>query len=144
MKLKIDNESIAQEFFENSFLMGIVAPVKDYLFSWHVNQKLGYHFRINNSLEIQLRKKNRNYFFSVYEFLEPGCSVVHFLYNNQNDGEYLLPEFKHLDFLWLVKGEELDKEELKSLLQSVKLIPSVQLVNEMTNEKIKHKQHLIL
>jgi hypothetical protein len=67
MKLKIDNESIAEEFFENSFLMGIVAPVKDYMFSWQVNNKLGFKFRINNSLEIQLRKKSRNYFFSVYE-----------------------------------------------------------------------------
>lgn len=144
MKLKIDNESIAQEFFENSFLMGIAAPVKDYLFSWHINQKLGYHFRINNGLEIQLCKKKRNYFFSVYEFLEPGCGIVHYLYNNRNDGEYLLPEFKNLDFLWLVKGEELDKQELQNLLQSVKQIPSVQLVNEMTKGKIQHKQHLIL
>ncbi len=144
MKLKIDNESIAEEFFENSFLMGIVSPVKDYLFTWHINQKLGFNFRINNSLEIQLRKKSRNYFFSVYEFNEPGCSTIHFLYNNQNDGEYLLPEFKHLDFLWLIKGDELDKDALKILAQSIKLIPSVQLVNEMTNEKIKHKQHLIL
>ena len=144
MKLKIDNESIAEEFFENSFLMGIVAPVKDYMFSWQVNNKLGFKFRINNSLEIQLRKKNRNYFFSVYEYPEPGGSTVHYLYNNQNDGEYLLPEFKQLDFLWLIKGEELNKEELKKLLLSVKLIPGVLLVNEMTNEKIKNKQHLIL
>ena len=63
MKLKIDNESLAKEFFENSFLMGIVSPVKDYLFTWNVNQKLGFNFRLNNSLEIQLCKKKRNYFF---------------------------------------------------------------------------------
>ncbi len=144
MKLKIDNESLAEEFFENSFLMGIVAPVKDYMFSWQVNNKLGFKFRINNSLEIQLRKKSRNYFFSVYEYPEPGCSTIHYLYNNQNDGEYLLPEFKQLDFLWLIKGEEINKEELKKLLVAIKEIPGVLLVNEMTNEKIKHKQHLIL
>jgi len=144
MKLKIDNESLAKEFFENSFLMGIVSPVKDYLFTWHVNQKLGFNFRLNNSLEIQLRKKNRNYFFSVFEFIEPGNTCFHLLYNNQNDGEYLLPEFKHLDFLWLIKSEELDKKETNTLLQSIKHLPSVQLVNEMSNEKIKNKQHLIL
>ena len=144
MKLKIDNESIAEEFFENSFLMGIVSPIKDYLFTWHVNQKVGLNFRINNGLEIELRKKNRTYFFSVYEYYEPGNTTFHLLYNNQHDGEYLLPEFKHLDFLWLIKSDELDKEKLKILLQSIKLIPSVQLVNEMTNEKIKNKQHLIL
>lgn len=147
MKLKIDNESIASAFFENSFLMGIVAPVKDYNFTWHVNQKLGLKFRINNQLEIQLKKKNRNYFFSVYEFFQQHGSITHYLYNNQNDGEYLLPEFKHLDFLWLIKGadeEPPDRADAVMLLQSIKLIPAVQLVNEMTNEKIKHKQHLIL
>ena len=144
MKLKIDNEAIAEEFFENSFLMGIVAPVKDYTFTWHINQKLGLRFR-NNNLEIQLRKKDRNYFFTVYEFVNIHHGTCYYLYSNQNDGEYLLPEFKHLDFLWLVKGtdEPPAKEECATLLQSIRLIPAVQLVNEMSSEKIKNKQHLI-
>jgi len=143
MKLKIDNESLAEEFFEDTKLLGIVAPVKDYLFTWHINQQLGYNFRINNSLEIQLRKKARNYFFAIYEYAVPGCSMMHYLYNNQYDGEYLLPEFKHLDFLWLVKGEEISAGDLQALQKSIRIIPSVQLVNEMTNEKIRNKQHLI-
>ncbi len=143
MKLKIDNETLAEEFFECTHLFGIVAPVKDYQFTFHINQKLGFKFRVNNGIEIQLRKKERNYFFSIYEYGVPGCTLTHYLYNNQYDGEYLLPEFKHLDFLWLVRGEEIDKEELNTLQQSIKLLPSVQLVNEMTNEKIRNKQHLI-
>lgn len=144
MKLKIDNDSLVEEFFECSRLLGIVAPVKDYQFSWLINQALGYSFRINNGLEIQLKKKNRNYFFSIYEYEVPGCCMVHYLYNNQYDGEYLLPEFKHLDFLWLAKGEEMDTEALTSLQQSLRNLPAVQLVNEMTHEKIRNKQHLIL
>jgi len=144
MKLKLDNETIAKEFFENSFLMGIVAPVKDYVFAWHINQKLGLGFRNNADLEIQLLKKKRNYFFSVYHYLDASVNTEHLLYNNQHDGEFLLPEFKHLDFLWLIKGDDLIKEELDTLLQSTRIIPAVQLVTEMTNEKIKNKQHLVL
>lgn len=144
MKLKIDNETLAQEFFEGCRLLGIVAPVKDYQFTWQINQVMGFKFRINNGLEIQLRKKERNYFFCIYEYEVPGCCMVHYLYNNQYDGEYLLPEFKHLDFLWLVKGEEMADDELSGLQQSLKMLPGVQLVNEMTHEKIKNKQHLIL
>jgi hypothetical protein len=139
VKLKIDNETLAQEFFEDSLLLGIVAPIKDYQFCWQLNQILG----INNDFEIQLTKKQRKYFFSVYEFAVPSTCLVHYLYNNQFDGEYLLPEFKHLDFLWLLKGEAVTTDELKALMQSIKSLPGVQLVNEMTNEKIKHKQHLI-
>lgn len=143
MKLKIDNETLIEEFFENTCLLGIVAPMKDYLITWHINQSLGFNFKINHGIEIKLIKKERTYYFSMYEFLVPGSQMVHYLYNNQDDGEYLLPEFKHLDFLWLAKGEQMEREEVQSLQQSLRTIPSVQLVTEMTNEKIKNKQFLI-
>lgn len=142
-KLKIDNEELAEEFFEDSLLLGIVAPIKDYQFSWQLNQLLGLDFRINNDIEIQLNKKQRTYFFSIFEYTVPSISLTHYLYNNQHDGEYLLPEFKHLDFLWLIKGDPVAAEDLKLLMRSIRTLPGVQLVTEMTNEKIKHKQHLI-
>ena len=142
-KLIIDNEALADEFFEDCHLLGIVAPVKDYMFGWQSNQVLGVNFRINNDLEIQLTKRQRKYFFPIYEYAVPTIKLVHYLYNNQDGGEYLLPEFKHLDFLWLLKGEDVAAEDLKSLMQMIRTIPGVQLVTEMTNEKIKNKQHLI-
>ncbi len=142
-KLIIDNEHIAEEFFENSLMLGIVAPIKDYQFSWRLNQLLGFDFRINNDIEIQLNKKKRIYFFCIFEYAIPSINLTHYLYNNQHDGEYLLPEFKHLDFLWLIKGDLITIDELKTLIQAIKTLPGVQLVTEMTNEKIKHKQHLI-
>ena len=144
MKLKIDNEVLADSFFENSRLMGIVAPLKDYVFTWLVNQHLGFDFRLNNSLEIQLIKKKRDYFFSVFQCNVRGSSLVHYIYNNQFDGEYLLPEFKHLDFLWLIKEEYVPDDELGELISGIRALPGVQLVSEMTADKIRHKQHLIL
>jgi hypothetical protein len=143
MKLKIDNEALAEEFFEDAALLGIVAPIKDYQFSWQLNQLLGLGFRVNNDIEIQLTKKQRKYFFSIYEYAVPAISLTHYLYNNQNDGEYLLPEFKHLDFLWLMKGDEVSDESLQETIQTIKAINSVQLVLELTNEKIKNKEHLV-
>jgi hypothetical protein len=143
MKLKIDNEALAEEFFEDAVLLGIVAPVKDYQFSWQLNQLLGLNFRVNNEIEIQLTKKQRTYFFSIYEYAIPAISLAHYLYNNEHDGEYLLPEFKHLDFLWLIKGDPVSAEDLKALIQAIRTLPGVQLVTEMTPDKIKHKQHLI-
>jgi hypothetical protein len=143
MKLKIDNEALAREFFEDAVLLGIVAPIKSYQFSWQLNQLLGFDFRVNHDYEIQLTKKERRYFFSIYEYAVPSTSLTHYLYNNQFDGEYLLPEFKHLDFVWLIKGECLSPGELKVLVNLIKTLPGVQLVSEMTSEKIKNKQHLI-
>ena len=142
-KLILNTEQLTEDFFENTRLLGIMAPVKDYQFCWYLNSTTGLSFRINNDLEIQLNRKKRNYFFAVYEYCEPNRFLSHFVYNNQFDGEFLLPEFKHLDFLWLMKGDEVTDEALQETIQAIKTINSVQLVIELTNEKIKNKEHLV-
>ena len=143
MKLKIDNDVMVDEFFANARLLGIVAPIEQYRFCWHLNQMLNFNFRINNNIEIQLNKKARKYFFPIYEYGEQGGTIKHYLYNNEDDGEYLLPELKHLDFLWLIKDDIMHDDDLGLLSSSIRTIPSVQLIIELTNEKIKNKQHLI-
>lgn len=143
MKLLLDNKNLAEDFFEGTRLLGIMAPIKDYQLCWHLNSVMGMDFRINNDIEIQLSKKNRNYFFSVYEFCEATGSLFHYLYNNRFDGEYLLPEFKHLDFLWLMKGDIVAEESLLQTINTIKVINGVQLVAELTNEKIRNKEHLV-
>jgi len=143
MKLKLNIEDMTGEFFEDTRLLGLVAPVKDYQFCWQLNNRLRMDFRINIDIEIQLTKRQRKYFFGVYEYSEDGNSLRHFLYNNQFDGEYLLPEFKHLDFLWLLKGDAVADEQLGLLISSVRTVPGVQLVMELAQEKIRNKGHLI-
>lgn len=134
---------MVEEFFDGTRLLGIVAPIKSYQFCWLLNQQLQIDFRINHDIEIQLEKKKRKYFFSIYEYNEPNSSRTHFLYINQFDGEYLLPEFKHLDFLWLLKGDFTSNQELSQLQQSIKSISGLQLVLELTADKIRHKAHLV-
>lgn len=143
MAFVLDNKEMVDGFFEDTRLLGIQAPLKDYAFCWQVNQLMGIDFRINNELEIQLKKKGRNYFFAVYEYAQPACCLMHYLYNNQHDGEYLLPEFKHLDFLWLLKDDYVANNFVDDLVYSLRSLTGVQLVVELTNEKIKNKEHLV-
>jgi hypothetical protein len=143
MKLRIDNEAMLEDFFEDSRLLGIVAPIEQYRFCWHLNHLLNFDFRINNNIEIQLIKKERKYFFSIYQFGQQAGTIKHYLYNNEDDGEYLLPEFRNLDFLWLMKDDIMKDEEISVFMNTIKTIPAVQMVVELTNEKIKNKQHLI-
>ena len=70
-KLTLDNKDLADAFFEDSRLLGIMAPVKDYQFCWHLNNNIGLDFRVNNEIEIKWLKKRRWYYFSVYEYEEP-------------------------------------------------------------------------
>ncbi len=143
MKLKLDIDELANDFFEDARFMGIVAPMKGYQFCWHLNNHLRFDFRINNQIEIQLAKKQRKYFFCVYECVHPHSSLTHYLYSNHFDGEYLLPELKHLDFLWMLKGDTVPDNMFADLMNAIKTINGVQLIMELTNEKIKHKGHLI-
>ncbi len=142
-KLLLNTQELTNDFFEETRLLGIMAPVKVYQFCWHLNATMSMDFRINNEIEIQLKKKKRNYFFAVYEYCEPTGSLSHYVYNNQCDGEYLLPEFKHLDFLWLMKGDLVQDKILQSTISSIRSMHAVQLVVELTNEKIKNKEHLV-
>jgi hypothetical protein len=144
MKLVLDNDQITEDFFEDTILLGIMAPLQPHQFVWQVNQSIRFDFRINNELEVEIVRKRRTYYFPVYEFQEPGLSLFNYLYNNLYDGEYLLPEFKHLDYLWLCKGDLPSKDEERMLIEDIRNIPGVQLVVELTNDKIKNKKNLIL
>lgn len=143
MKLKLDLNHLAEDFFEEAVLLGIVAPLQDFHFCWQVNQLLQFDFRINNEIEIQLIKKERKYFFAIYQYQSPYNSLVHYIYNNQYDGEPLLPEFRHLDFIWLMKGDTVSNDQCKELMAGIRQIGGVQLVTELSSDQIKHKKHLI-
>jgi hypothetical protein len=142
MKLKLNQDELTEDFFHDTRLLGIVVSAKSYRFCWQLNNSLGYDFRLNPDLEIHLQKKGRQYFFSVYQHAVNNF-LSHFIYHNQYDGEYLLPEFKHMDFLWLIKGETVPDEECLKLIQSIKNVNGVQLVAELTNEQIRNKGNLI-
>ena len=143
-RLVLNVDGIEDDFFSGARLLGIMSQLKNYRFCWLVNAQLTYDFRLNPDVEIQVKKKSRNYFFQVYQFSEPDCEMVHYIYHNQFEGEYLLPEFKHFDFLWLVKADIIPEEDFISLQQDLKNINGVQLVTELTHEKIRNKGNLIL
>ena len=143
MKLKLDQDTLNNDFFDNTRILGIMAPIKNYLFCWQINNTLGIEFRLNNEVEIHLRKKKRDYFFNLYEWGEPESYLTHYLYHNQYDGEYLLPEFRNFDFLWLMKGDMVEDEKFIKITAAIKSIESVQLVAELSSEQIKNKGNMV-
>ncbi len=142
-KLVLDTREMTESFFSDTRLLGIMAPFRDYQFCWHLNSTTGLSFRVNHELEIKLVKKKRDYFFSVYEYNEPARFLSHYIYHNQFDGEYLLPEFRHLDFLWLMKGDEVSDPAMQETIQVIRSIPGVQLVAELAVSKISNKENLV-
>lgn len=143
MKLRLNVDELNDDFFEDTRLLGITTALKNYQFCWQLNNVLGYNFRLNPEIEIHLRKKERNYYFQVYRHRVSNSYLNHYIYHNQNDGEYLLPEFRHIDFLWLMKGDLVNDGQCNELIQSIKKINGVQLVAELTNEKIRNKGNMV-
>lgn len=143
MKLRLDVDELNDDFFEDTRLLGITATVKNYQFCMQLNNMLGYDFRLNPEIEIHLKKKNRNYYFSIYQYSEPNTPLIHYLYQNQFDGEYLLPEFKHMDFLWLMKYDFVDEDKCNWIKQTIRNLNGVQMIVELTNEQIKNKGNMV-
>src|ERR1700750_671861 len=133
-KLVLNIDAIEDDFFTGSRLLGIMSQLKNYRFCWLVNYQLHYDFRLLTDAEVQVKKKGRNYFFQVYQFCETDREIAHYIYHNQFEGEYLLPEFKHFDFLWLVKSDVINEDEFINLQQNLKSINGIQLVTELTPE----------
>lgn len=142
-KHKLNIEGIEEDFFSGTYLTGIMSAAKNYRFIWQVNAGTGFDFRLHTDAEVQLKRKNRNYFFSVYQFCQTECELEHLIYSNQFQGEYLLPEFKHFDFLWLMRGNIITEEDIMNVQTKLRLIEGVQLIAELTPEKLKNKGNLI-
>lgn len=143
MNLKIDEDELYDEFFKDALVLGIVVPVRDYLFIWNMNHLLSFRFRQHTDVEIKLKRKGREYSFNLYEYMVPFTTIQHLLYENQHDGEFLLPEFKHLDFIWMIRDANFTEKELADFLQIIKMSDKVQMVTRVPVEKIKNKQNLL-
>ena len=143
-KLSIDNDSLAEAFFEEACLMGIMAPIPDYHFCNLLSEQLGIHFTNDITSEIQLKRKKRNYFFSVFRYPEPNSPVEHVLYNNRHEGRYLLPECKHIDYVWMIHGLNNRDAPVRGLMQVLRSLKEVQLLAELSADKVRHKKNLIL
>ena len=140
---KLNVDAINDDFFEDTKLLGIITPLKRFQLCWQVNSRFGFKFSMSKDKELKLEKHKRTYFYSLFISNEPNSQLKHVLYHNQFDGEYLLNEFKHIDYLWLMKGDMIEEERYNWIKDALKTIDGVQLVAELTNEQIKTKGNLI-
>ena len=141
MKLRLE-ESSSPDFFEGSYILGIVSTLKNYLFCWHIQHHLNIYFGTSEDMQINLVKNQRTYSFTVYEYSDP-LSLDHYqLFTNKNDGEFLLPELQHLDYIWLFKGVNGNLLNFKKIQSLLKNIPGVQMVVDIDQSRIKSKNNL--
>ncbi len=145
MKLKITNDDLSDEFFTNVQVIGIVSTLKGYKFCWSLNHHLSIDFRLHPDMEVQLEKKKLFYYFNIYSYADADGNISHMLYENESRGEFLVPEFKHLDYLWLIRSDDHDIQAIREhLLDKLRKLDIIQLATYMQIENIKSKENLII
>lgn len=142
MKHRLDDDQMSDGFFEGTRILGIASTLKNYQFCWHIERSMPVDFHTAPDLQIAMEKNRRSYSFTVYEFKHPITRAEHFLYSNKHEGEFLLPELQHLDFIWLIRDGFYNEEEFADFQQKIKQVPGVQLVTEVQHDKIKSRDNL--
>jgi hypothetical protein len=135
------NTISAFDEFEGT-LFGIVTQLKDYRLCWHINASLAMDLKKMNDIEIVSRKKNRTAVFSLCRYENELDKWLVYLVSNRHQGEYLLPELKLTDFLFIINGE-MDAATKDQILSALKNIPAIQMVVPLLFESLKSKRNLI-
>ena len=142
--LQINNAQVAEEYFEDASLVGIQCSLDTQKLVWQINQHCAYDFRYQTENEVEFLRMGRKFKYPIYLCQEQRFDVKHILYNNQQQGEYLLPELKHIDFIWMVKSNQPVNSLLTNLITELKRMDKIQLAMQLDNRKIINKQHLVL
>lgn len=134
---------MVEDFFDQTYCLGVVAPIKPYLFCWLMNYYLGMDFRVCIDDDVEMKRSSRTYRFNLYHYRSEDFHV-HYIYQNQYDGGFLMPEFKHLDFIWLIRMEEYQTDLLNDIMESLKTMDQIQLVVQIPEDQFKNPEHLII
>ena len=143
-KLKLISDPAFEDFFSGTYLLGIISPHKQYELCWQINRMLNFNFRLNSELEALIRKKEKHCFFQIYEYNEPLRFTFHYLYSNHYKGEFLLPELKHIDYIWLLKGSYYAEEQLELLTNDIRQLDIVQMVVRLQASGLKSRANLVV
>lgn len=142
-RLTLNYEEVTDAFLEDARLLGVVTNLANYRLCWALNAMYGYDFRANSPACIERRKRERKYFFSIHRHHKARQAFEHILYQNKDEGEYLLPELRHLDYIWMVKCDHPDDSLYERVRQQLLSLPDVQMVNEIGKNNLRNREFLL-
>ncbi|MBT1705486.1 IPExxxVDY family protein [Chryseosolibacter indicus] len=131
------------EYEFNFLLLGVSSAAKGYKLAWDLNHALAITLVKQPDLLVGF-KNNEEKSFSFYAYETPLNRLKLFKNkpNEQDIGKYfLIPEFPHFDFIILAAMEEQYTQE--KLIDLIRTIPSIQLVNPIEVEGLKSKSNFI-
>jgi hypothetical protein len=142
-KMVLDTAAMAEEFFSDTAMIGIVSAMPDYRFTWLMNYKLDMNFVRKPDMDVQIQIKDQLQYFSVYQFCTPLNGCTHLIYQLKRDKESLLPEVKQLDYLWLIQCGTAE-EDAALIANHLRSVNEVQLAQILSLDKLKNHNNLLV
>lgn len=142
-KLTLNIAAMQEEFFEEAALIGIVSPLPAYRFCWMLNQRFDMNFVREPELDVCLKSKDEERFFSIYQYNIPLNGSRYLLYKLKSDKDSLLPEVKNLDYLWMIQSGN-PSQEAKMVTDFLRDFPEVQMAQMLSPDQLKNKSHLLV
>ena len=156
------------EYDYDFVLIGISSHEKDYRFCWALNKKLNLELVKQDSLEIKGKKQTTPSYFSFFTFDDADQFTEYSVLANfseskslavsdentlfetagtvqddgQSENEYLIPEHKQMNYLFVIRGE-MENEEVDDLIKKIKEIDIILTAVRIDPKSLRSKQNLI-
>lgn len=129
--------------YDEDFLMfGLVCGERPHRLAWMMNETGTFHFVRLNDIHFY-GKANAEYFFPRFRYTDEINHLDYHLLGNKDEGQFLIPELRHVDYLLILKGA-IDYFDAKEFIQQTKNLETVQLVTELNPAVLKSRENLIL
>jgi hypothetical protein len=115
--------------------IGIACHMKDYRFTFFINEHLGIHFRRLDDLISGDEKESRNYSFYIYT--NPSDRRNYYLVSNYHEEGRLIPSEKGSDF-FLIVNDILPANQKKEMITKIQKVPQALAAYEIPTGKVKN------
>ncbi len=124
------------------FLFGISCGEKPYRLCWALNNQLKATFSKGKDMEVHEKNQAEQSRFPVFKFRNEEMFTDYRVIVNKTENKFLVPEYKHADYLLMVQGG-MPFAEKNSILKKVKEVTFVQTAFEIDPKKIKSKENFV-
>lgn len=143
-KLILDANDMHESFFRDTVLIGIVCAYPSYRFCALMNSCLDLRLARDGESDICVKNsQNTSSYFAFYRYQEPMASNEFSLYELKREKQFLLPELKQLDYLFMMKGPEAE-EDADKYTEALRTIPDIQLAQLIDMDKLKNVDYLMI
>lgn len=138
--LLLNFTAVENDFFEDLKMFCLLCPHEPYHLVWHINSTLPFNFKRTPNQDILIM----NNYYVVYEYEDPLNQIQHYLIASRSKTNYILPELKNIDFIWMIKGAHKIEEYVKELPSMTKNIPIVSDCRLIDHKKLSNRKVFLL